>query len=380
VTTLRTWPAVILAVLLAACSIDLSEPTSPTAFVPVLQPAGQETATARAGIAAEEAGQNPSWSHMGLQGKIIYSSGTDGVQQLDLATGTITILFTPPDRAWLTAVSVAPVTHELALAYAPPPPGNEVQLGYTSLYRLPGDCADRPQGCTHDDLQPLLLRTGSHEAYFSPVWSPDGRFLYFSHFTPSDSETGSAFKYSLERIALPEGSPETIVENGLWPAVSPDGTRLVYIEFDTQDYSDHMYIADADGANAARLLDPAAFEAVDAPLFSHQGQRIIFSAVGQGPGREAGRPDVNLFLDWLLGVRTASAHNVPSDWWSMPVEGGRPTQLTFLGDVGLIGTLAPDGEHMAFLAASGLYVMRVDGSELTILTRSAGNLSLKWVP
>jgi Tol biopolymer transport system component len=378
---LRRVPVVLLAAILAACSLDISEPSPlPTAFVPLQQPAEQATATAMALLAEAEGGNSAAaWAHLNLSGRIIFTAGTDGVRQLDLATGQVATLFKPPERAWLTAVAAAPKNGRLALAYAPPPPGNEVQLGYTSLYTLPGDCGQRPVGCTIDDLEVLLERTERHEAYFSPVWSPDGRYLYFAHFTPSDSASGSSFKYSLERIALPGGQPELVVDNALWPSLSADGSRLVYVWFDQADFSDHLFVADADGQNAVRLLAPNAFEAVDSPLFTHDSQHVIFSAVGEGPSSAVQWP-VLAWLDQLLGVKTALAHNVPSDWWIMPSVGGQPTRLTNIYEVGLFGAISPDGQHVAFMGSSGLSVMRADGTQITPLARAAGYGTLQWVP
>ena len=365
--------------LLAACSGSTPEPT---VFIPIIgTPSGTGNAT---GIPATEL-PPAEWAGLGLSGRLQYTLGKLGVVSLDLATGARRTLFTPPADAWLTSASTSPDGARLALAYAPPPPAGEAQLGYTGLYELPGDCAQRANGCTPADLTSLVVRTDPHEAYFSPVWSLDGQFLYFAHFTPSQGDSNTPFKYTLERLALPDGPREVLVENAIWPALSPDGRQIVFVWFDPEDYSNDLHIANADGTDERVLVDPTLFEAVDAPFFSADGQSVIFSAVGNGAGAAPTptAPPAAAWLDRLLGVGTAWAapelHNVPSDWWRVPVAGGAPERLTQIFDTGLYGDSAPDGSFLAFISASGVYVMKPDGADVTRLARESGGSTVEWL-
>src|SRR5262249_41358190 len=175
-----------------------------------------------------------------------------------------------------------------AVAYAPAPPSGQPQLGYTSLYLLPGDCLTAGTPCTQSDLNLLLDRKDPHESYFSPVWAPDGKSLYFAHFTPSDSSSNSPFKYTLQTMTFPGGTPSVVLQDALWPNVAGDGKHIAYVHSDPKDYTNHLLIAGPDGSNAQDLVGPKAFAAEDAPFFSPDGQKLIFSAVGEGPA--AGTP------------------------------------------------------------------------------------------
>ena len=119
--------------------------------------------------------------------------------------------------------------------------------------------------------------------------------------------------------------------------------------------------------NEAALDLHAARSAVD-------GNEVIFGAVDLETGSPTPAPVS--WLDRLLGVAVAEAappaHSGPSDWWMVPTEGGTPTRLTQVADTGLYGDIGPDGEHLAYLSASGLYVMGVDGTELTRLSDKGG--------
>jgi Tol biopolymer transport system component len=85
------------------------------------------------------------------------------------------------------------------------------------------------------------------------------------------------------------------------------------------------------------------------------------------------------WLERLFGVQVAYAHSVPSDWYQAPVSGGTPQPLTHLGDINLNGDLSPDGSQMAFISASGLYVMNIDGSNLVLLSSDVVVGTVNWI-
>src|SRR5688500_7221897 len=163
----------LVAVVLASCSIELSDQTpEPTVFVPII---GTTSGTAGTSEVPATELSPAEWADLGLTGRLQYTLGNDGILQLDLATGETRMVFTPPEDTWLTSAAASPDGARLAVAYAPPPPEGVAQLGYTGLYALPGDCAQRADGCAAADLQELVVQADRDEAYFSPAWSPDGQ-------------------------------------------------------------------------------------------------------------------------------------------------------------------------------------------------------------
>lgn len=83
-----------------------------------------------------------------------------------------------------------------------------------------------------------------------------------------------------------------------------------------------------------------------------------------------------------MGVRVAKAHTIPSDWFSVPVAGGNITQLTNTQTTNLFASFAPDGKHIASHSTSGIFVMKPDGSELTILVPNPQAVpgTVTWIP
>lgn len=303
-----------------------------------------------------------------LSGSLVFlqlDPGRQNLMRFDLAAREATTLFAVPANGWLSQMDVSPDGSQIVMAYAPPPAADDVQFGYSSLYVMLADGATEPR--------PLIERASPEEIYFNPVWAPDSRSIYYSHVVPAGDDS---FEYSvtLERLDFVSGAVEVITENAIWPRVSPDGSKIAYVTSDPQTLANELVAADPDGANAVYFDLPETFTAVDAPLFSPDGEWLYFSAVTEDP--VAG-------LSWvgrLLGVQTAAAHNVPSDWWRIRLAGGAPERLTTLNKIGLYGDFSPDGQVIAFATITGLYTMNPDGTELTELLPTTAADMLSWVP
>ncbi len=303
----------------------------------------------------------------GLSGALILiSSGGDmnSLVRYDLAQGSMTKLFQAPAQSWLAGEAISPNNRQILLAYTPPPPAGKTNFGYTDLYLLPADGSTQPV--------PYLERQSETESYFNPTWSPDGNSIYFAHFFYTDPKTG-AYTYQIERIGK-DKKVEILVKSAYWPQLSPDGKKLAYLSFDPLTKSNELYLADANGQNVVPLLPPGSFPAVDAIFFSPDGSTITFSAVNT---------QTSSTLNWwelFSGIQVASAHNIPSDWYRVPINGGPASRLTRLNDTGLFGRYSPDGKHIAFICSTGIYLMDEDGGSLNRISSAPWLGTLDWIP
>ena len=352
----------LLALLLAACSLTLSEATP----LPATQaPSVATVATAASAPAAPTA---LPWAERNLTGALIYTQGKLGILKLNLVTGAVTALLARDDKMWLREAAISPDSETLVITYSPPPTGDQVQLGYTGLYQIATD------GSTVNP-EPVLPQVDPQESYFTPTWTPDGKYLYYAHFVPVRDSSGNTFKYTIERIKYPNNQPEVVIADAIAPTISPDGTQLAYLKFNAEKYTQELYISDLAGQNARPVIPPLEFPSVDAQFFSPDGKTLVFNAVGEGQS-----PALS-FWDQLLGVQVAAAHSVPSDWWSIQlgVADAKPVRLTTLYDTGMSGDFSPDGQHIAFLAASGMYVMDPTGENVQPLIPIKSLGTLEWV-
>ena len=228
--------------------------------------------------------------------------------------------------------------------------------------------------------KPLFTPPTKADDYVEVEWSPDGKYIYFSHanfqITPQPDQIYPL--YEVYRMAYPDGKPERIVEKAFWPRLSSDSSQLAYISVDLFLRENKLFISDSDGKNAHEILlsGQQIPEVKDAPIFTPDGKTLLFSAPVPA---QAYQPN---WLDKVMGVQIAKAHNVPSDWWSVSVNGGEITQLTNIQTTNLFASFSPDGKHIASHSTSGIFVMQPDGSELTMLVPNPQAVpgTVSWIP
>jgi Tol biopolymer transport system component len=317
------------------------------------------------------------WGDLNLTGRLVYINGfvVDNIfslqiQILDLETGQITTVFDAPKYSWIYYVTVSPDNKQIVFSYSPPPGDNPVDQ---DIYTMPLDGSEPPQ---------LIFTPPTKEDdYIEVEYSPDGKYLYVTHVNyhipPAEGQIYPLF--TIYRKALPDGEFELIAEKAYWPRISPDSSQITYVTVDLFARGNKLFVADADGGNAreVEITGPRLPDIKDAPIFSADGQSLIFSA--EVP-TQSYQPN---WLDRLLGVSVAKAHsNVPSDWWSIPVTGGEMSQLTNIQSMGLFGSRSPDGQFLASYSLNGIFVMRTDGTQLTQLLPNPQSVpgTVCWIP
>ena len=322
------------------------------------------------------------WADLNLTGKLVYISNTlDGdttivhIQILDLTTGDIATVFSAPPGAWIYYATVSPDAKWLVMSYAPPSQPNSPSS--RSLYITSLD------GAT--PIQPLLTPPTPDDHYTQAEWSPDGKYIYYVHYNSNNRLKGLLDPvYDIVRIAYPDGQPEKIAVNAFWPRLSYDSSKLVYVSIkpdpgsiDPSSGKNELFLANADGSNSQKvtLSGPVTLEIIDAPIFSPNGGFILFSVPSQVQSYQQN------FLDRLMGIQVAKAHSIPSDWWSVPVTGGTPAQLTNIQTINLFASVSPDKKRIASVSGDGLFVMEFDGSSLTrLISDPEVHGTVSWMP
>jgi len=359
----------IIILVLCGCSINISQPLPSTVSVPNSEPENSSGTNTQIPVP---------WSDLKLSGKLVYISSEVGssskrlslkmsILSRDLKTGEFTTVFRAPDGAWIGYANVSPDNEQLIMSYSLPQNDTaSTSFKLQVLYTMPLDGSNPPQL--------LFAPPSDKDEYYQPEWSPDGQYIYFTH-----ANYQSATTYEIMRMAYPNGKPEQVVDQAYWPRLSRDGDRLVYVSIDPETGKNKLFVAKSDGAQASPipLLGTSWTSTfIDTPMFSPDNQTILFS----GPSQQQSSS-----LNWiekLTGVRVALAHaSIPSDWWSVPLTGGEPAQLTHIYSLGLFGSLSPDMKYVASYSVDGIFVMQPDGKSLTKVVSTTGSTSgtVSWI-
>lgn len=318
------------------------------------------------------------WAHLNLSGRLVYTNAmlvdnipVSQIQVLDLTTGKVTTVFNAPKDSWIYHITVSPDHTQILMSYSPPPA--EGPAGQ-NLYFMPLDGSKLPKL--------LFIPPSEEHNYIEAEYSPDGKYVYFTRANHQVRlELGQVYPpHQIYRMTLPDGQPEKIAESAYWPRPSADSSSLAYVSIDLFSlWNNKLYIDDVTGGSSheVALKSPLPPDIIDAPIFSPDGQFILFSA----PIRtESYQPN---WVDKIMGMRVAKAHsNVASDWWSVPVGGGAITQLTNIQSAGLFASFAPDNKHIVSHSSDGIFVMNPDGSEITMIVPNPESVSgtVRWIP
>lgn len=220
----------------------------------------------------------------------------------------------------------------------------------------------------------------------APVWSPDGRWLYFSY-SFSRKRPGSArleTVQQVERIELATGVRQVVAPGGDLPTVSPDGARLAYLRI-PDDFGlagpaalpPSLWIAAADGSGARPLVNDPRFKMIWAARFSPDGRSIVFSAAG-GEGVQPRLKIGRLKTTGGGWPPSVAAHGFPLDLWLVDVESGALELLAALDADDLYPVWSPDGKRLAIQSVEGLFLVDLTSGAVTVLTTSPGFGAVDW--
>ncbi|WMW25410.1 DUF5050 domain-containing protein [Methanolobus sediminis] len=168
-----------------------------------------------------------------------------------------------------------------------------------------------------------------------PVFNEDGSKIYFA----AESKKAFSARYISIHVMNTDGSDGvklTETADSRNPAVSPDGSRLVYASRESGNYD--IWIMSPDGSDKERLTDASGDES--SPAWSPDGNTIVYSAMG--------------------------------DLFSIDVNAVRPVQLTSDTYSNIEPSYSPDGNSIIYASNIGgdydLWITSTDGSSHMKLT------------
>jgi Tol biopolymer transport system component len=214
-------------------------------------------------------------------------------------------------------------------------------------------------------LTPL---TRTRRGEFDPVWRPDRRQVAFVR---SSVAEGVDYPETCTDIlvANADGSGETTLTGDeaceLWPAWSPDGTRLAFVS--DREGEQEIFLINADGTGLRQLTQGAGLVGgeralLSRPAFSPDGSRLVFHQEFDRETEDEEGSTEGFLICFVKADGTGQ---------TCPAAGSAPAW-------------SPDGTRVVFSRRSrstpeGLSVMNADGTGQRPLTRGADS-SPAWSP
>ena len=184
--------------------------------------------------------------------------------------------------------------------------------------------------------QRLIRRNG-----VEPAWTSDGSRIVFTRF---GTEPGSTYS-----VSVSTGREQLLVSGGFHGAPSPDGTKLAFVRSSREDH--HIFVAAADGSGETSLA--------------------------RGGGRLSWSPDSTTLL--FSGCALGSVCTVR-------VDGSGVRQIPIAEPWGGAYSYSPDGTALTFSSGTGyptsqIEVSRIDASGRAVITAALGrNTDPDWQP
>ena len=284
--------------------------------------------------------------------------GPQRIMRFTLPDGGSEVVYTAPELSLLHEFEVFPDGQSLIFSYTPPPSVNNGVFDRNILATLDlnGETAD---------AENILGGELPNEFYNMPIVSPDGRYLFYSRLGPDRlGLTGTDTFYGIERYDLQTEEILPIVPNSIWPQISPDGNKIIFIILDLPTQQRGLGIINSDGTEPELLIDIGRYFDIDSPIFAPDGQSIYLSIVETQPTQS--------FIERFFGLSVAYAHtehNIPSTWWELKLNGeeNEPTPLNTAEVILVNGRFHKTDSYLALSTTTGLKMLDFkDGANMTI--------------
>lgn len=304
----------------------------------------------------------------GPSGTVYYierpADGAHHIMRLDLPAAEAETIYTAPELGQLHEFEVYPAGDQLIFSQTPPPSVNNGIFDRTILTTL--DLTD-----PNAEAENLLGGEVPNEFYNMPIVSPDGRYIFYSRLGPDRlGLTGTDTFYGIERYDLETGETLPIVPNSIWPQVSPDGSKVLFIILDLPTQQRGLGIVNSDGTDPELLINIGRYFDIDSPVFAPDGESVYLSIVETQPAQS--------LIERIFGVSVAYAHtehNIPSTWWELeltddseevdpnPAPGAvrDPVPLDTSEVILINGRFHPTRNQMVLSTTTGLQFLSLDG-------------------
>jgi Tol biopolymer transport system component len=348
-----------------------------------LSPDGQTVA-----ISAIEPGAEPDWRNSS-----IYTIPTAGGEPQQVSPGPARLPSFSPDGRYIAYVGYREIEDWDENTIHPPPDGD--------LWVAPSNGGN-----------PVKLAGVDGGRLRGPVWSPDGKYIAAHYEQPvHNTDSKEIWVYSVLPDRASAGQPTKIpLPRSSWNMLAgwtPDDELGVFMRSEEHHA---IYTVPAQGGKAVQITPAVVWPR--SPRWSEDGERIYFLQSGQGihhvsadggdpvvfPVPEqwetagAGGLDVSRDGESIVTLlyQAGEGDILDYDFWTVPLDGGRPTRLTSDGSRKDLPCWSPDGRWVAFVGYGTLqesedeiyiaiYVVPAEGGEIRQVTSESDSVGARAI-
>jgi len=232
------------------------------------------------------------------------------------------------------------------------------------------------------DARVVVQHAAPGDFHRAPDFSPDGKTLYFTR-SIIDRATGSPRPiFDVASLDLASGEVVEAIPEAYGGEVSPDGTRIVYIDLSMG--GQQLVVRDlASGANTVLAGPDDGLNAFSSPRFSPDGRTIVFAGSGAAGSVPAARDEAGP-LDWLanlLAPSPAEADGPPWDLYLVGADGQQLRRLTEVYDDQPFPDWDREGQNLVYIGITGLVYLSADKAREPVrLDDGLLHAQLDWLP
>ncbi len=233
------------------------------------------------------------------------------------------------------------------------------------------------------DAHPFEERDAPSTVLETPQWMSSGRVYYtIRRVTDQGREVQTIVRQT------EGGQPETVVDNGYDPSVSPDETTILYMR-PTRAGQQLLKKTIGSADDGCELISDQVFQYLSLPRISPDGKLVALggsgppnmmpSGCGGNPPTGAAAPTPPaLDLGALLQPETAYAHGLPADVYTLSLDGSGLKRVADIKDDDPTVAWSADGTRLAIFGVGGLFVSDLSGGSPQKIVDQGGYGGVDW--